>query len=112
MGPRLKLLQQTHVLYGNHRLVGECLHERDLLVSERVDLQLVDGDDPKEVGALDHRDHEHGPKAVYLPRPIGVLRVGEDVLDMHRSALKCGPPRGSVPSRGDRITLDELSELW
>ena len=35
---RLELLEQAHVLDGDHRLVGEGLQERDLLVGERPDL--------------------------------------------------------------------------
>ena len=34
-GARLHLLEQPHVLDGDHRLVGEGLHQLDLLVAER-----------------------------------------------------------------------------
>ena len=32
----LDLVEQAHVLDGDHGLVGECLHERDLFVRERA----------------------------------------------------------------------------
>ena len=35
---RLHLVEQPHVLDGDHRLVGEVRHELDLLVGERADL--------------------------------------------------------------------------
>ena len=41
---RLHLLEQPHVLDGDHRLVGEGLEQLDLLVAERAHL-----------GAADHR---------------------------------------------------------
>ena len=39
----LDFVEQPHVLDRDHGLVGEGLHERDLLVSEWFDLQSVDG---------------------------------------------------------------------
>ena len=41
---RLQLREQPHVLDGDHRLVGECLEEHDLLVGEGPRLSLVDVD--------------------------------------------------------------------
>jgi hypothetical protein len=40
----LDLLEQPHVLDGNHSLVGEGLEQRDLLVRERTDFRPTDHD--------------------------------------------------------------------
>ena len=39
-----QLREQAHVLDGDHRLVGEGLEQRDLLVGERPDLAATDED--------------------------------------------------------------------
>src|SRR5262249_60408116 len=39
----LDLMEQPRVFNRDHRLVGESLHEHDLLVGERLKLQFVDG---------------------------------------------------------------------
>ena len=36
VGPRLQLLEEAHVLDGDHRLIGKRLKQRDLLVGERA----------------------------------------------------------------------------
>ena len=41
-GSLLQLLEQPHVLNGNHRLIGEGLEKRDLLVGEGLDFRAAD----------------------------------------------------------------------
>ena len=43
-GPRLQLLEQPHVLDGDHCLIGEGPEQRDLLVRERSRLGAAGGD--------------------------------------------------------------------
>ena len=45
----LDFVEQPHVLDRDYRLVGEGLHECDLLVSERLEFQSVDGDGSNQV---------------------------------------------------------------
>jgi hypothetical protein len=40
----LDFVEQPHVLDCDHRQVGECLHECDLFVSERLEFQPVEAD--------------------------------------------------------------------
>ena len=41
-----ELLEQPHVLDGDHRLVGEGFEQRDLLVGERSDFRATNHDGP------------------------------------------------------------------
>src|SRR5262245_1839684 len=54
----LELLEQTHVLEGNHGLVGERLKERDLFVAERSRLTAPDADRPRRLPLAEDRHGE------------------------------------------------------
>ena len=108
---RLQLLEQAHVLDGDDRLVREGLHERDLLVGERLDLQLVDRDDPHQGVAPEHGDRHHRPDRVHVLYGVAILGIGLDIGDLHGSPLEGGSRRDAVPSRSDRVPIHELHEL-
>jgi hypothetical protein len=42
---RLQLLEEAHVLEGNHRLVGKAGDQLNLLLRERTDTKPVEGED-------------------------------------------------------------------
>jgi hypothetical protein len=107
----LELLEQPDVLDRDDRLVGEGLHERDLLVGEGSDLELEDREDAHEGLPLEHRNAEHRPDRVHLRRHVGVLRIRPYVGDVHRPPLEGGPRGAAVPPGGDRIPLDRVHEL-
>jgi hypothetical protein len=70
-----QLTEQACVLDGNDGLVGEVLHQFDLLVGERAHLLPIDGDDANRRVCLDHGHSQHGPSACEIkdgvPRWIG-----------------------------------------
>ena len=53
---RLHLVEQAHVLDGDHRLVGEGRDQLDLLVGERPDLLAVDDDGADRARLPEHRN--------------------------------------------------------
>src|SRR5262249_26020446 len=107
----LHLVEQSHVLDRDHRLVGKCLHKRDLIVGERFDLQSVNTDDTQQAVAFEHRDRERRPDWVDMARPIRIFGISLSVRDVYRSPLKGSACRGALASRGDRVPFYELSEL-
>ena len=93
------------------RLVGESLHECDLLVSERLEFQSVDGDGSNQVIPFQHRDGERRPDRLLISHSIGILGIGLDVRDVYRSPLEGSACRDAVASRSDRVVVYELPEL-
>ena len=107
----LELGEQSCVLDGDGRLIGEGLHQGDLAVGERPDLEPVNGNHTKQLVRPQHRDRQQGPHGVYLSRPVGVLRVGLNVVNVRGAPIEGGARRGAPASGGDRIPLDECYEL-
>jgi hypothetical protein len=56
----LHLVEQPRILDCDHRLVGEVLHQLDLLAGERPDLLAVDADHPDQLALLEHRHRNEG----------------------------------------------------
>ena len=88
--PGLQLREQAHVLDRDHRLVGEGLHQLDLLVGEGMGLGSRVTMTP--IGALSqHRDREDRPDLrAPLTRPC-IVRVRQDVGYVDDAALEDGP---------------------
>src|SRR5262249_28238482 len=107
----LDFIEQPHVLDRDCRLVGERLDERDLLVSERLEFQSVDGDGSNEVVPFQHRDGERRADWPLVSHSIGILGIALDVRDVYRSPLKSSTRRDTVASRSDRVVIYELPEL-
>src|SRR5262249_25555483 len=63
---RLQLLEQAHVLDGDHGLAGEHAEEIDLLLCERPHDRSVDDDAADYFPILDHRHREVGTRAAQL----------------------------------------------
>ena len=87
--PGLELLEQPHVLDGDHRLVSEGLDQLDLLVGERLDLELVEDDDAKDVVTPEHRHAKLGPDRTDVLQGVTVLGIGLQVGNMNRPSLEC-----------------------
>ena len=62
-GPRLQFREQTDVLDGDDRLVGERAQKRDLLVRQRSGLGTPDGDGADRPSLAHQRYGEHAAKA-------------------------------------------------
>jgi hypothetical protein len=115
-------IKQSHVLDRDHRLVGEGLQQRDLLVAQRSCRIADNGDRPDRGSVLDHRDDRHGPVSRRSEIPLAsrepfihLLHVGhvdhpaiEDghavhVLACQREGKALGPPSSALRiALGDR----------
>src|SRR5262245_18763116 len=60
----LRLVEQSHVLDGNHGLVSEGLEELDLILWERPGLHAGDADYPDTYPITEHRNKEHAVEAL------------------------------------------------
>ena len=58
-----QLLEQSGILDGDHGLIGEVLHQLDLLVCERPDFLAEDGNRSDQLAFLEHRHHDKRPGA-------------------------------------------------
>jgi hypothetical protein len=100
----LQFGKQAGVLYRDHRLVGEGLQERDLLVRERLYLPATEEESSDRRPLTEERRGERRP----MPEPDGYLPaerefgvgVGE-ILDVNRSGVHDSP--ASHPVTMDRI---------
>src|SRR5262245_63843655 len=107
----LDLVEQPYVLDCDHRLVGERLDERDLLVSERLEFQSVDSDGSNKIVPFQHRNGECRPDRPLVSHSIRILGIALDVRDVYRSPLEGSTRRDAVTSRSDRVLIYELPEL-
>ena len=123
----LGLVEQAHVLDGNHGLIGEGLQKRDLLVREWSRFSAADTDYADRI-SLAHQGNGQG--AAEPSRSSSgtndIIRVLENVGDRDnapsqnrsgRRRVAAGRPRKSVPPRigtggiqiGDGSQVDELA---
>ena len=102
----LDFVEQADVLDRDHRLVGEGLHQGDLLLGERLHLKPVDGDGPYQLIALEHRNRERSANEVHVARNIVVFGIGLDVGDLNRPPFETGARRYAVPPERNRIPID------
>ena len=107
----LRLVEQAHVLDRDRGLVGEGLHQGDLTVREWPNLVSENHDHPQELSSLEHGDPKHGPDGVHMYCPIGVLGVGQDIMNVDRAPLEGGARRAGMASGSNGIPLDECSEF-
>ena len=57
--PSLQLVEQPHVLDGDHRLIGEGLEERDLVVGESAGVAAGHRDPPNRIVVPEQRHHNN-----------------------------------------------------
>ena len=108
----LELGEEPRVLDSDGGLVGKRLHQCDLAVRKRSDLESVDMDHAEKLARPEHRNREEGAERwPHILRPVSVFRVGLDVGDMDGPALKGGARCGAVAAGRDRVLLGEPSEL-
>src|SRR5438128_953554 len=97
----LQLLEKQDIVDGDYGLVGERLHQRDLLGRERAYLEPLDIDDANHDSLAHERDDQHGAEAAaLLKRPrLKILTPGElleDVLDVNDLAFDDGAARRRI----------------
>src|SRR5215467_15664606 len=79
--------EQANILDGDHRLVGEGLQERDLIVSESARLTSGQRDRPDSLAVTQHRHHDLAPVAT-LAR-IGAYEIGEPLIRLDVRKVEC-----------------------
>ena len=96
----LQLLEQADVLDGDDRLIGEDLHEPDLLVEKRLRLAPIHGDGADDLALTDHRDGE-GASDARGPRGLRQLElwIEQDVWDVNEGTRLDGPRGDAAPAR-------------
>jgi hypothetical protein len=94
-----QLVEEAHVLDGDHRLGGEVLDQLDLLVGERADLLAVDNDGADQLSLFQHR---HGEKTS--------CAGGFDEGDHAGITIDIGLLRGQVGNVEDRFGLGDAGE--
>src|SRR5262249_43605165 len=78
-----QLIEQASVLDGDDRLVGETLHELDVLVGEGPHLLTVDADDAHQLLFLQHWYDQQSPSASKLGESaLRVVRLHQQIVDM------------------------------
>ncbi len=105
--PRLELLEQAHVLDGDHRLVGEGLQQLDLLVGERADLApatTADDADRRRPRAAWARPGRRCGSPPARRRAACVLGITRDVghVDHRRASSRIARPVRRGPGRRAR----------
>ena len=97
---RLQVLEQPDVFDRDHRLVGECRDQFNLLVREGAVLTSRQRKDADGFAVSQQRDTERASKiAAPLIAEALVILVCQEVRDMHRAAFeRCAP--GNRPAAG------------
>jgi hypothetical protein len=86
---RLHLVEQAHVLDGDHRLVGEHLKEFDLPIREERDLGSGDGDRPERDPVAQQRDRQGGRKFLAEDAELE-FRIFSAIAHMNEGARQDG----------------------
>src|SRR5215471_14349278 len=98
----LHLLKQTGVLDGDHSLVGERLHQLDLLAGKWFHLGSSHGQDADRYAIAKQGNCKKRPSIGYLADDTFVGRVCEDVGNMYGASLlyRSSGRRGGVDHQG------------
>src|SRR4029453_13828468 len=107
----LQFLKQPDIFYSNDRLVSKGRHQLNLLIRERLDFGIPDGEDSHQVVASHHWDAEHCTNSPQLRRSKGEVWVGQDVGNINCLPLQRSPRGDAVTSWGDRVAVEEFYKL-
>ena len=110
---RLVLLRhQAREAHGDAGLPGEDRDRRDLLVTERVDAVAPEAHHADDVAVDDDGQPQDGPvPGQALPLSPAVLRVGQDVVDVHRPSLEGNAPDARFGTGRDRVLAFVLADV-
>ena len=103
-GAGLQFAQQPRVLHRDDRLVGEGAHQFDLLLGEWLDARPRDIDRADNGSLAQQRHSEDGTLPGRRNLRQRVVRVSEDVRDMHDLAFERHAP-GDAVAAGDKGSL-------
>jgi hypothetical protein len=96
----LQFAEQPRILHRDDRLVGKGAHQFDLLLGERLDPLSGKRDNADRLAAAKQRHSKHRTPPGRLNLGPRVVRVGEDIRDMHDPAFERCPP-GRAVAAGD-----------
>src|SRR5262249_45477810 len=109
----LGLIEKSHVLDRDRRLVGESRYQLDLLFGERSYLGTRQGQNADGDAVAQHRHAEYRAKAAQLLGfDPGIFRVGQNIGDMDNPAFQQGSSHDLATLRHDRDSPDVFEELW
>ncbi len=107
-----QLGEETHVLDGDYRLVGEALEERDLTVREGLRLEPPELDDAGRLALAQQGNAQHRPKATLLGKGTGhgkLRRFGQKIDNVYGPPLKHTAPGDAAAHHRDQ---DGGSREW
>src|SRR5262245_25067874 len=109
---RLDLVEEAHIFYCNHRLVGEGLDQLDLLGGERPHHPASKHQGADRNTFAHERYAEHGVD-VRLLRPLGerLVRIGLGVVKLDGSAFERDPADERVLVYAEGPRLDVRAEF-
>jgi hypothetical protein len=96
--------EQPHVFDRDHRLVGEGLDKRDLLVAERSDLHSPYQNDSNGGTLAQQRRRKRGPMALGFRVPAAYRSIAPSESNQCRDSL-VDKPLGILPIQSERNTL-------
>ena len=111
-GARLHLVKQPHVLNGDHRLIGKCRHQLDLLLRKRALCLSCENEHPNGQTFAHERNAEHGAKThspLHFPRREFSIR--ENIVHMHRPGFEHRTSRDRATSHVQGPLADYLPFL-
>ena len=88
-------LDEAGVRDGDRSLIGERLHQIDLLVGERPGHVPARAEHADQLLVEHDRDADERAKADEGLRAEGVVGILQDVRDLHDVAREAGPPHGA-----------------
>ncbi len=109
---RLRLIEQAHVLDGNHGLVGERGHKFDLLGRKWPRGCSCQGYDADAASVSEQWDAEHCAEAAESLRFMpGEFRIGQHVGNVHHSGPECDASGERLSARWNGMFFHVLFEL-
>jgi hypothetical protein len=109
----LHVVEQPHVLDGDHRLVGEGRHQGDLTFGERFDDAARQHQDADGNALAQHRHAEDGSRLAEL-RQFGQREfgIGRDIRNLDRRASEHDASDDIAAINRQRPAVDESLELF
>src|SRR5262249_1234974 len=101
-----KLIEQPHVLNGDHRLIGEGFEQLDLSLCERTDFRPANLNRTDCETITQQRRCQHSAKAGCYTEGLGPWELGfgcSEIMDVDRLPINDGPSRWRIAS--NRVSL-------
>jgi hypothetical protein len=105
-------LEQSHVLDGNRRLIGEGRQQLNLFLGEWTNARALYNDHTNREPFAQQRHTKHRMEATKLCRfKKRIFRVALNVGNMNRPAFQDGPPDDGSPAKHKWMDLHEVRDL-